>query len=316
MSLLSRHNVTVHVPDHYGNHAGAFTPAEDMSSARAVRRQDALASDHEQRSLIIPGGFTTNLMTATAANVRWALDTDLLDKPLRRATEDAAIADELMGVEGNFRRTAWGVLDTLLPPWLRLDGRTRRLGVQVGDPAFGRVELRLCGDLLLMAVRDLLVPLPSYRQQQRDGAPGAGANGEAGTDGLQSLLGGGDVQQPGGGVPGGDHDEACPGEYPPPGDRLRRRRRLLGVAGGFAGEGHADGGRDQQGAGQCDDAGPRQPGQPRHQTVGDQHEGGCQADRPQAEGDQCGAAGGTPPGGRSAHGVIPPGLGHSWWRRP
>ena len=38
-----------------------------------------------------------------------------------------------MGIEGNFRRTAWGVLDTLLPPWLRLDGRTRRPPSNAGN---------------------------------------------------------------------------------------------------------------------------------------------------------------------------------------
>jgi CRISPR-associated protein Cas1 len=38
-----------------------------------------------------------------------------------------------MGVEGNFRRTAWEVLDTLLPPWLRLGGRSRRPPANAGN---------------------------------------------------------------------------------------------------------------------------------------------------------------------------------------
>jgi CRISPR-associated protein Cas1 len=38
-----------------------------------------------------------------------------------------------MGVEGNFRRTAWEVLDTLLPPWLRMSGRSRRPPANAGN---------------------------------------------------------------------------------------------------------------------------------------------------------------------------------------
>jgi len=38
-----------------------------------------------------------------------------------------------MGVEGNFRRTSWEVLDTLLPPWLRLAGRSRRPPAHAGN---------------------------------------------------------------------------------------------------------------------------------------------------------------------------------------
>lgn len=76
------------------------------------------------------------LVAATAANVRWALDTDLLDEPLRRLDGQlVACADtgQVMGVEGNFRRTAWEVLDTLLPPWLRLAGRSHRPPANAGN---------------------------------------------------------------------------------------------------------------------------------------------------------------------------------------
>lgn len=131
VSLLSRHGVTVHLLDHYGNYAGALTPAEDMSSAHVVRAQVALTADPEVRLTV-----ATALVKATAANVAWALDTDLLHDPLERLPaqlDTCTSTQDLMGMEGNFRRTAWGVLDTLLPPWLRLDGRSRRPPSNAGN---------------------------------------------------------------------------------------------------------------------------------------------------------------------------------------
>ncbi|GAB2954082.1 type I-B CRISPR-associated endonuclease Cas1b [Nonomuraea fastidiosa] len=131
ISLLSRHGVMVHILDHYGNYAGAIAPAEDTSSAHVLRRQIALTGTDATRLEI-----GRALIAATAANVRWALDTDLLDAPLTRLTEQLATcqtADQLMGAEGNFRRTAWGVLDTLLPAWLRLEGRSRRPPANAGN---------------------------------------------------------------------------------------------------------------------------------------------------------------------------------------
>lgn len=131
VSLLSRHRVTVHLLDYYGNYAGALTPAEDMSSAHVVRAQVALTADPASRLAVARA-----LVKATAANVAWALDTPLLDSALERlpAQVDAATSTEdLMGVEGSFRRTAWGALDTMLPSWLRLDGRTRRPPSNAGN---------------------------------------------------------------------------------------------------------------------------------------------------------------------------------------
>jgi CRISP-associated protein Cas1 len=131
ISLLSRHGISVHVLDHYGNYAGAITPAEDMSSAEVLRRQVTLSADPGVRLAVARG-----LVAATAANVRWALDTDLLDGPLSRLGDQlAACTDtsQVMGVEGNFRRTAWEVLDTLLPAWLRMSGRSRRPPANAGN---------------------------------------------------------------------------------------------------------------------------------------------------------------------------------------
>ncbi|WP_449344141.1 CRISPR-associated endonuclease Cas1 [Streptomyces nigrescens] len=124
LSLLSRNGVTLHILDHYGNHAGHFSPAESMASAAVIRRQVEITADPDRRTAIGQA-----LVLAAAENLRWALDTDLLDpalQSLRTDLPDCKDNDAIMGQEGNFRRTAWAVLDTQLPPWLRLNGRTRR----------------------------------------------------------------------------------------------------------------------------------------------------------------------------------------------
>jgi CRISP-associated protein Cas1 len=57
-----------------------------------------------------------------------------------------------MGVEGNFRRTAWEVLDTLLPPWLRMAGRSRRPPANAGN-AFISYANAITYARLLTAIR-------------------------------------------------------------------------------------------------------------------------------------------------------------------
>jgi CRISPR-associated protein Cas1 len=131
ISLLSRNNIFVHVLDHHGNYAGAVAPAEDMSSASVVRRQVALTADPGMRLDVARA-----LVTATAGNIRWALDTELFDGPLSRLSGQLAVCEntgQVMGIEGNFRRTAWEVLDTMLPTWLRLNGRSRRPPANAGN---------------------------------------------------------------------------------------------------------------------------------------------------------------------------------------
>ncbi|GGL19499.1 type I-B CRISPR-associated endonuclease Cas1b [Mangrovihabitans endophyticus] len=131
VSLLSAHNVTVHLLDHYGNYAGAITPALDMSSARALREQVNLTADPEARLTV-----ARSLVSATAANVSWALATDLLDGARQRLPEQIAACTttaDLMGIEGNFRRTSWALLDTQLTPWLRIEGRSRRPPSNAGN---------------------------------------------------------------------------------------------------------------------------------------------------------------------------------------
>ncbi|MDT0446839.1 type I-B CRISPR-associated endonuclease Cas1b [Streptomyces johnsoniae] len=131
LSLLSRNGVTLHALDHYGNHAGHFAPSESMTSASVIRRQVELTADPDQRAAV-----GRALVLVTAENLRWALDTDLLDtalNALRTALPDCKDSDSLMGHEGNYRRTGWAVLDTMLPAWLRLNGRTRRPPTNAGN---------------------------------------------------------------------------------------------------------------------------------------------------------------------------------------
>lgn len=131
LSLLSRNGVTLHVLDHYGNHAGHFTPAQSMASASVVRRQVEITADPERQLAI-----GRSLVLAATENLRWALDTDLLDpalSSLRTALPDCRDTDAITGQEGNVRRTAWAVLDSQLPPWLRLNGRTRRPPTNAGN---------------------------------------------------------------------------------------------------------------------------------------------------------------------------------------
>jgi CRISPR-associated protein Cas1 len=102
-----------------------------MASAGVVRRQVELTGDPSQRLAI-----ARSLVLATAENLRWALDTDHLDPglaTLRTALPECTDTDALMGQEGNFRRTAWAALDAQLPPWLRLNGRTRRPPTNAGN---------------------------------------------------------------------------------------------------------------------------------------------------------------------------------------
>lgn len=130
-SLLNRNGVAIHILDHYGNHAGHFSPSESMSSASVIRRQVEITADPGKRAEV-----GRSLVLATAENLRWALDTDLLDPALgslRTALPQCNDSDAIMGQEGNFRRTGWAVLDTQLPAWLRLDGRTRRPPTNAGN---------------------------------------------------------------------------------------------------------------------------------------------------------------------------------------
>lgn len=131
VSLLKRHDIVLHLLDHYGNYAGTLLPPESSVSGEAVRRQ-VLAAEDRLRAVDV----ARSIVKAAAFNVRWVIDKELLNRPfdtLRNSADSAMDTQQLMGAEANFRRAAWAVLDTKLPPWLRLEGRSRRPPTNAGN---------------------------------------------------------------------------------------------------------------------------------------------------------------------------------------
>lgn len=124
VSLLNQHRINVHLLSYYGDYSGSLTAAETATSGETVIAQVRLATDQ-----VASVRIARDLVRATAFNVRRVLDRDLLSGPyavLKEKSEQAKDAASLMGIEGNFRRSAWAVLDTKLPEWLQLHGRSRR----------------------------------------------------------------------------------------------------------------------------------------------------------------------------------------------
>lgn len=124
VSLLNKHHINVHLLSYYGDYAGSVLTAETSTSGETVLAQ-ARKAQHAEGSLEV----ARSIVGATAFNVRRTVDRPLLAQPykqLKKSLQEAATTDHLMGVEGTFRRSAWEVLDTKLPEWLQLDGRSRR----------------------------------------------------------------------------------------------------------------------------------------------------------------------------------------------
>lgn len=131
ISLLNQHRINVHLLSYYGDYAGSLTAAETATSGETVIAQVRLATDP-----VASVAIARDLVRATAFNVRRVLDRDLLSSPyavLKEKTKEATTAASLMGIEGNFRRSAWEVLDTKLPDWLQLHGRSRRPPKNAGN---------------------------------------------------------------------------------------------------------------------------------------------------------------------------------------
>ncbi|WP_433677964.1 type I-B CRISPR-associated endonuclease Cas1b [Nocardia sp. CA-119907] len=124
ISLLNTHRIDIHLLSHYGDYAGSILTAETSTSGQTVLAQAQLAND-TTASLDI----ARQIVRATAFNVRRVIDRPLLAHPLQvleSSVRQAETCEQLMGAEGTFRRSAWEVLDTRLPDWLQLKGRTRR----------------------------------------------------------------------------------------------------------------------------------------------------------------------------------------------
>lgn len=101
------------------------------------------------------------MVVAAGFNVRRVVDRELLAEPfatLRTAVRAAYSAGGLMAAEGNFRRTAWGLIDTKLPEWLRLGGRSRRPPRNAGNAFISYVN-GIIYSRVLTAVR--MTPLHS-----------------------------------------------------------------------------------------------------------------------------------------------------------
>jgi len=156
MALLNRHHINVHVLSHYGDYAGSMLAADTATSGETVLAQARLAMDPEAALRI-----AADIVTATAFNVRRVVDRTLLTEPyqtLRTSVAAATSTEQLMGAEGTFRRSAWAVLDTRLPEWLALGGRSRRPPRNAGNAFISYVN-GIVYARVLTAVR--LTPLHS-----------------------------------------------------------------------------------------------------------------------------------------------------------
>lgn len=169
ISLLNRHRIDVHFLSHYGDYAGSLLTAETGASGQTVLAQARLADDPKAALAI-----ARSIVLSTAANVRRVVDRKLLARPmtvLESSVAEASSPEELMGAEGTFRRSAWAVLDTRLPGWLRLDGRSRRPPRNAGNAFIsyvnGIVYARLLSAVRLTPLHSGIAFLHSTMERQR-----------------------------------------------------------------------------------------------------------------------------------------------------
>jgi CRISP-associated protein Cas1 len=124
VSLLNQHRIDIHLLSHYGDYAGSLLTCDTSTSGDTVLAQ-ARTAENPDTSLDIARA----IVEATAFNVRRVVDRQLLSRPytvLQESVSAATTSAQLMGAEGTFRRSAWVVVDTKLPDWLQLAGRSRR----------------------------------------------------------------------------------------------------------------------------------------------------------------------------------------------
>lgn len=156
VSLLNRHRINVHLLSYYGDYAGSLLTSETSTSGETVLAQAKIATD-AQASLKI----ARDLVDSCAFNVRRVIDRKLLARPytvLQESIRTAVSPAQLMGAEGTFRRSAWEVIDTKLPGWLQLEGRSRRPPKNAGNAFISYVN-GITYARVLTAVR--LTPLHS-----------------------------------------------------------------------------------------------------------------------------------------------------------
>jgi CRISPR-associated protein Cas1 len=124
ISLLNHHRIDIHFLNYYGDYTGSLLGADTSTSGTTVAAQVRLADD-PTTSLPIARA----LVDAAGFNVRRVIGRDLLTAAyatLKTGLTSATSSTEIMAAEGNFRRCAWEALDTKLPEWLQLDGRSRK----------------------------------------------------------------------------------------------------------------------------------------------------------------------------------------------
>ncbi|SDG62552.1 CRISP-associated protein Cas1 [Sinosporangium album] len=155
-SLLNKHRVSVHLLSEYGDYAGSLLTSETSTSGQTVVAQAGLATDH-----LASMNIARSMVLSAAANIRRVIDRKLLSRPLtvlETSAADAATKAQLMSAEGTFRQSAWAVLDTRLPDWLQLHGRSRRPPRNAGNAFISYVN-GIIYARLLTSVR--LTPLHS-----------------------------------------------------------------------------------------------------------------------------------------------------------
>lgn len=129
-ALLNRHRINVHLLSYYGDYAGSLLTSDTSTSGETVLAQARLAQN-TQESI----GVARAIVDACAFNVRRVVDRKLLDRPytVLQTIKETDTTGQLMSAEGTFRRSAWQVIDTKLPDWLQLDGRSRRPPKNAGN---------------------------------------------------------------------------------------------------------------------------------------------------------------------------------------
>lgn len=156
VSLLNKHRINIHLLSYYGDYVGSLTAAESSTSGETVIAQARMASEPGTRLRTARA-----IVHATGFNVRRIVDRELLSAPYKTLTTSikaAADSEALMGAEGTFRRSSWEVLDTKLPEWLQLGGRSRRPPKNAGNAFISYVN-GIVYARVLTAVR--LTPLHS-----------------------------------------------------------------------------------------------------------------------------------------------------------
>ncbi|MEO3753611.1 CRISPR-associated endonuclease Cas1 [Streptomyces sp. B6B3] len=156
VSLLNRHRNSVHLLSYYGDYAGSLLTSDISTSGSTVLAQAALAQNP-----LASMDIARSIVNACAFNVRRVIDRQLLASPyatLQSTIQEVTTPSHLMGAEGTFRRSAWEVIDTKLPDWLQLNGRSRRPPRNAGN-AFVSYVNGITYARVLTAVR--LTPLHS-----------------------------------------------------------------------------------------------------------------------------------------------------------